>query len=91
MLAVLELFVWIDHVAGLNIETMSPARRVACIIVYGAIGLGLAVAGIVSFFDDYSGVGKILVGVVVTALGAGFLARIAYGLVVLRRMQREAA
>ena len=91
MLAVLELFVWIDHIAGLDIEKMSPARRVACIVVYGAIGLALAVAGIVSFFDDYSGVGKILVGVVVMALGIGFLARIVYGLLVLRRMRREAA
>ena len=90
MLALLEFFVWIDHIAGLNIETMSLARRVACIIVYGAIGLGLAVAGVVSFFDDYSGVGKIFVGIVVTALGVGFLARIAYGLMVLRRMRREA-
>ena len=91
MLAVLELFVWIDHIAGLKIETMSPARRGACIIVYGAIGLALVVGGIVSFFDDYSGIGKILVGVVILALGIGFLARIAYGLVMLRRMRREAA
>ena len=91
MLALLELFVWIDHIAGLDIETMSAARRVVCIIIYGAIGLGLVVAGIVSFFDDYSGIGKILVGVVILALGIGFLARIAYGLVMLRRMKREAA
>ncbi len=91
MLAFLEFIFWIDHIAGLDIEKMSSARRVACVLVYGAIGLGLTVAGIVSFFDDYSGIGKILVGVVVMCLGVGCLARIAYGLVALRRLRRETA
>ena len=89
MLEFLELLVWIDSIASLNIETMTPAKRAICIVIYGALGLFFAGAGVLPLFDSEPRSGwAIFGGLIVSMLGVGFLARIAYGLMALRRLNR---
>ena len=92
MLEVIEFLAWIAEIANLDIETMTPVKRTICIVIYGAIGLLFAGGGLVPLFDDKPDSGaKIVGGLLVSALGIGFLARIAYGLLALRRLNRGSA
>jgi hypothetical protein len=91
MLEFLELLVWIADIASLNIETMTPAKRAICVAFYGFLGLLFAGVGVVPLFGDEPRSGlAIFGGLVVSLIGVGFLARIAYGLLALRRLNRGA-
>ena len=85
MLALLDLLGWIADIIGLDLKTMGPVARVFVIVVYGAFGLLFLCAGFVPLFDDEKDGVKIFGGLAVSAVGAALLARIAYGLVELRR------
>ena len=89
MLEFLELLVWIDDIASLNIETMTPAKRAICVVIYGALGLLFTIVGLAPLFDDEPRSSLEIFGrVIVSLIGIGFLARITYGLVALRRLNR---
>ena len=88
MLEFIELLVWIADIASLNIETMTPAKRAICVAIYGLLGLLFAGAGLMPLFDDKFDGWKIFGGLVVSMIGVGFLARIVYGLLALRRLNR---
>ena len=90
MLALLELLGWLAEIAGLDLKTMKPAGRAVVVILYGGLGLLFLCAGFLPLFDhDKDGL-KIFGGLVVAAIGFGLLARIVYGLVELRRLNRGA-
>jgi hypothetical protein len=89
MIEFIELLVWIDSIVSLNIETMTPARRAVCVAIYGSLGLLFAGGGVASLVgDEPRSVLAILAGVTVSLIGLGFLARIVYGLLALRRLNR---
>ena len=92
MIEFIELLVWIDSIVSLNIETMTPAKRAVCVAIYGSLGLFFAGVGVLPLFDDEPrSLLKIFGGLVVSLIGVGFLARIAYGLLALRRLNRGSA
>jgi hypothetical protein len=89
MLEFLELLVWIAEIASLNIESMTPAKRAICVVIYGALGLLFAGAGLIPLLGEEPRSGlAIFGGLIVSMIGVGFLARIAYGLLALRRLNR---
>ena len=88
MLAFLELIGWVADIVGLDLKEMKPATRVIAVLSYGLFGLLFLGAGVLPLFDREVDSVKILGGLLVSALGAAFLARIAYGLVELRRVNR---
>ena len=92
MIEFIELLVWIDSIVSLNIETMTPAKRAVCVAIYGCLGIvfrgrrrGPAVRRRTGSRLTIFG------GLVVSLIGVGFLARIAYGLLALRRLKRGSA
>ena len=89
MLEFLELLAWIAEIASLDIETMTPAKRGICVAIYGFFGLLFAGIGLAPLFgDEPHSAWKIFGGLIVSMIGAGLLARIAYGLLALRRPNR---
>jgi hypothetical protein len=89
MLAFLELLGWVADLVGLDLKTMKPVTRVIAVVLYGLFGLLFLCAGFVPLFDREADGVKIFGGVLVSAIGAAFLVRIAYGLAELRRLNRE--
>ena len=89
MLAFIELLDWLAQIAMLDLKRLTPAGRVTIVIFYGLLGVLFLCAGVVSLFDDSRELWKMIGGVVVALLGLGLLARLAYGLVELRRLSRE--
>jgi hypothetical protein len=84
----LELLGWLAEIAGLDLKTMKPATRGIVVVFYGLLGLLFVCVGLIPLFDhDKDGL-KISAGLLVSAIGAAFLARIIYGLVELRRLDR---
>ena len=89
MLAFLELLGWIADIVGLDLKTMKPMTRVVAVVLYGLFGLLFLCAGVFPLFDREADGVKVFGGLLVSAVGAAFLARIAYGLVELRRPNSE--
>jgi small neutral amino acid transporter SnatA (MarC family) len=89
MLAFVELFGWVADLVGLDLKAMKPAARVIAVVFWGFFGLLFLGSGFVPLFDREADSVKILGGLLVSAVGAAFLGRIAYGLIELRRISRE--
>jgi hypothetical protein len=89
MLALLELLGWVADLVGLDLKTMGPVARVIAVVLWGLFGLLFLCAGLVPLFDREADNVKLFGGLLVSAIGAAFLIRIGYGLLELRRLNRE--
>ena len=89
MLAFVELLGWVADLVGLDLKAMKPVTRVIAVVFWGFFGLLFLCAGLVPLFDREADGVKILGGVLVSVVGAAFLVRIGYGLIGLRRIDRE--
>ena len=89
MLAFIELLSWIAEIAMLDLKRLKPADRVIVGIFYGLLGTLFLCAGVVSLFDDTRELWKMIGGLVVAGIGLALLARLAYGIVEVRRLRSE--
>jgi hypothetical protein len=88
MWAIIEVLGWIADIIGLDLKVMSPAARVFVIVVYGLFGLVFLGAGFIPLLERDADGWRIAGGLTVSALGFALLARIVYGLIEIRRLNR---
>jgi hypothetical protein len=88
MWVLLEVLGGAADILGIDLKTMGPVRRVIAVVLWGLFGLFLC-GGFVPLFEREADGLRIFGGLVVSAIGAGFLIRIGYGLLELRRLNRE--
>ena len=88
MWVLLEVLGGAADILGIDLKTMGPVRRVIAVVLWVSFGLLFLCGGFVPLFEREADGLKIFGGLVVSAIGAGFLARIGYGLLELRRLNR---
>ena len=89
MLAFVELLGWVADIIGLDLKTMSPLRRVIAVVLWGLFGLLFLCGGLVPLLGGETDSVTVFGGLLVSVVGAGFLARITYGLVQVHRLNGE--